>query len=109
MSARFFPFLLFVFFFLLQSNPVPILLRETKLSRVWYKQDTEFNLPKAVFYVEMFSPLAFLDPLRCSQVGHFIDDADGLHVRCPFFPTGGENVVGNGGLSFSSALLCLPS
>ena len=53
---------------LLQPTALPIMLRDTKLSRVWFKQDTEFLLPKTVFYVEMFSPIAYLDPLRCSQV-----------------------------------------
>jgi len=51
-----------------ESCTLPATLKTTKLSRVWYKQDEEFLLPKAVLYVEMFSPLAYLDPLRCSQI-----------------------------------------
>lgn len=65
-------------------------MKNTPLSRAWFKQDDEFLLPKAIFYVEIFryklccvsrasvvlnllvmsqySPLAYLDPLRCSQV-----------------------------------------
>lgn len=51
-----------------EPQPWPIILKNSQLSRVWFKQDTEFLLPKAVVYIEMFSPIAYLDPLRCSQV-----------------------------------------
>jgi len=50
-----------------ETSSLPVTLKTTKLSRVWYKQDEEFLLPKAILYIEIFSPLAYLDPLRCSQ------------------------------------------
>lgn len=43
-------------------NCLPEMISETSLARVWYKQDDEFKLPKAVIYTELFSPLAYLDP-----------------------------------------------
>lgn len=43
-----------LFFLPLQPHPFPITLKNTPLSRVWYKQDEEFLLPKAVVYIEMF-------------------------------------------------------
>ncbi|KAG7155866.1 Insulin-degrading enzyme-like [Homarus americanus] len=45
-----------------EINSVPEMISETPLARVWYKQDDEFKLPKAVIYTELFSPLAYLDP-----------------------------------------------
>nr|XP_045607622.1 insulin-degrading enzyme-like [Procambarus clarkii] len=43
-------------------SSLPEMISETPLARVWYKQDDEFKLPKAVIYTELFSPLAYLDP-----------------------------------------------
>lgn len=41
---------------------LPEMISETSLARIWYKQDDEFKLPKAVIHTELFSPLAYLDP-----------------------------------------------
>ncbi len=41
---------------------VPTILRETPLSRLWYRQDDEFLLPKACLTFEIRSPLLYLDP-----------------------------------------------
>jgi insulysin len=41
---------------------VPANLKESALSRLWYKQDDEFLLPKACMDFELRSPIAYLDP-----------------------------------------------
>ncbi|XP_066956310.1 insulin-degrading enzyme [Macrobrachium rosenbergii] len=43
-------------------SSLPEMVMECPLARVWYKQDDEFKLPKAVVYMELFSPLAYFDP-----------------------------------------------
>lgn len=40
----------------------PELLRDTEISRLWYKQDDRFFLPRSVVYVELFSPLLNVTP-----------------------------------------------
>jgi len=40
----------------------PLVLRDTPLSRLWYKQDTEYLLPKAYLKVRVTSPLPYKDP-----------------------------------------------
>jgi len=53
-------------------HPVPDLVSESPLTRVWFKQDEEFNLPKAVIYTELFSPLAYLDPHHTNLLHMFV-------------------------------------
>ncbi|RXG67447.1 Insulin-degrading enzyme [Armadillidium vulgare] len=50
----------------------PVLLSETPLSRVWYKLDTEFNLPKTSMYIEFFSRMAYLDPNHTNLLHMFV-------------------------------------
>ena len=45
---------LLIIIILLQTSSLPVTLKTTKLSRVWYKQDEEFLLPKAILYIEIF-------------------------------------------------------
>ncbi|KAK3874449.1 hypothetical protein Pcinc_020613 [Petrolisthes cinctipes] len=54
-----------------EVTSLPVLVSETPLSRVWYKQDDEFKLPKCVIYLELFSPLAYLDPLHTNLLHMF--------------------------------------
>lgn len=44
----------------------------TSTTRVWYKQDDEFLLPKANLKFEFISSLAYLDPLNCGLTYLFV-------------------------------------
>ena len=51
----------------LYTNPDEVTVLPTKIQSdpfadVWFKLDTEYKLPKCVFYAEFFSPIAYLDP-----------------------------------------------
>ncbi|XP_034408413.1 insulin-degrading enzyme-like [Cyclopterus lumpus] len=46
------------------SPPVPTLIKDTAMSKVWFKQDDKFFLPKACLNFEFFSPFANVDPLH---------------------------------------------
>lgn len=50
----------------------PQLLSDTAAMRVWHKQDTEFLKPKTILYVDLASPLAYLDPLNCNLTHMFV-------------------------------------
>lgn len=50
----------------------PIIIQNTSLSRVWFKQDDEFLLPKANLSFEFVSPLAYLDPVSCNMTYMFV-------------------------------------
>ncbi|KAL0270074.1 UNVERIFIED_CONTAM: hypothetical protein PYX00_007602 [Menopon gallinae] len=49
-----------------EAQPHPVIIQESLLTRVWYKQDDKFLLPRANIKFELFSPLAYLDPLNCN-------------------------------------------
>ncbi|XP_064631223.1 insulin-degrading enzyme-like isoform X2 [Lineus longissimus] len=40
----------------------PVILKETPLSRLWFKQDQKFLLPKCCVCMVLSSPMAFMDP-----------------------------------------------
>ncbi|XP_056631781.1 insulin-degrading enzyme isoform X2 [Diorhabda carinulata] len=44
----------------------PVIVEDTALTRVWFKQDDQFLLPKANLMCDFVSPLAYLDPLNCN-------------------------------------------
>ncbi|XP_018580177.1 insulin-degrading enzyme [Anoplophora glabripennis] len=44
----------------------PAIIEDTALTRVWFKQDDQFLLPKANLMFDFVSPLAYLDPLNCN-------------------------------------------
>uniref|UniRef100_A0A646QDK3 Insulin-degrading enzyme n=1 Tax=Hemiscolopendra marginata TaxID=943146 RepID=A0A646QDK3_9MYRI len=50
-----------------EKSPLPQLLKNSPITRLWYKQDDEYLLPKAVLNFEFVSPLAYLDPLHCDM------------------------------------------
>lgn len=50
----------------------PFIIQDTSLSRVWFKQDNEFLLPKANLSFEFVSPLAYLDPVSCNMTYMFV-------------------------------------
>ncbi|XP_014680687.1 PREDICTED: insulin-degrading enzyme-like [Priapulus caudatus] len=55
-----------------EANALPCLMQNGPMSRVWYKQDNEYLLPKACIAVEFTSPLAYLDPTHASMVYMFV-------------------------------------
>lgn len=54
------------------GSPHPSIIQESVLTRVWFKQDDEFLLPKANLKFEFVSPLAYLDPLNCDLTYMYI-------------------------------------
>uniref|UniRef100_T1ISN5 Insulin-degrading enzyme n=1 Tax=Strigamia maritima TaxID=126957 RepID=T1ISN5_STRMM len=50
-----------------EVSALPTLLKNSALTRLWFKQDNEFLLPKAVINFEFVSPLTYLDPLHCNM------------------------------------------
>ncbi|KAG4071853.1 hypothetical protein HA402_006014 [Bradysia odoriphaga] len=51
---------------------IPIIIHDTPVMRVWYKQDTEFLKPKAIMNFDFSSPLAYADPLNCDLTHMFV-------------------------------------
>lgn len=50
-----------------EKSSLPALVKNTAMTRLWFKQDDTFLLPKAVMNFEFVSPLAYLDPLHCNM------------------------------------------
>ncbi|KAJ8025523.1 Insulin-degrading enzyme [Holothuria leucospilota] len=50
---------------------VPTLIYESPISKLWFKQDGTFQMPKACMYFEFSSPLAYLDPVSCNMTSLF--------------------------------------
>ncbi|XP_061692661.1 insulin-degrading enzyme isoform X2 [Syngnathoides biaculeatus] len=49
------------------SPAVPTLIKDTAMSKVWFKQDDKFFLPKACLNFEFFSRYLYADPLHCNM------------------------------------------
>lgn len=50
------------------------------MTRVWFKQDDKFLLPKANVMFDFVSPMAYLDPLNCNLTHMFVQlFRDGLN------------------------------
>ncbi|XKL64356.1 hypothetical protein PGB90_004442 [Kerria lacca] len=54
------------------SSQHPYIIQESSLSRIWFKQDDEYKLPKLNVHLELFSPVAFLDPGNSNLTSIFI-------------------------------------
>uniref|UniRef100_A0AAR5Q891 Insulin-degrading enzyme n=1 Tax=Dendroctonus ponderosae TaxID=77166 RepID=A0AAR5Q891_DENPD len=50
----------------------PVIIEDSALTRVWFKQDNKFLLPKANVMFDFVSPLAYLDPLNCNLTHMFV-------------------------------------
>uniref|UniRef100_UPI00398EDA0B insulin-degrading enzyme isoform X1 n=2 Tax=Pristiophorus japonicus TaxID=55135 RepID=UPI00398EDA0B len=53
--------------------PFPSLIKDTAMSKVWFKQDDKFFLPKACLNFEFFSPFAYVDPLHCNMAYLYLE------------------------------------
>ncbi|XP_046427439.1 insulin-degrading enzyme isoform X1 [Neodiprion fabricii] len=54
------------------ANKFPVIIEDTALMRVWFKQDDEFLLPKANLSFDFVSPLAYMDPVSCNLAYMFV-------------------------------------
>ncbi|KAG1681085.1 Insulin-degrading enzyme [Nymphon striatum] len=57
--------------FVILAPGLPIL-TNTSMSKVWFKQDNEYLLPKSVIKIHLKSPLAYSDPLSCGLACMFV-------------------------------------
>ncbi|XP_072026752.1 insulin-degrading enzyme-like [Amphiura filiformis] len=48
------------------ASNLPTLIKDTAMTKLWFKQDNTFFMPKACIYMELYSPLAYMDPLHCN-------------------------------------------
>lgn len=51
--------------------PAPKVIHSTQLARLWFKDDSQFKLPKAIIKLEMRNPLINLDPLHYNMASMF--------------------------------------
>ncbi|XP_039527694.1 insulin-degrading enzyme isoform X2 [Pimephales promelas] len=54
------------------SPSAPTLIKDTAMSKVWFKQDDKFFLPKACLNFEFFSRYLYADPLHCNMTYMFL-------------------------------------
>ncbi|XDV49923.1 hypothetical protein PO909_019079 [Leuciscus waleckii] len=54
------------------SPSAPTLIKDTAMSKVWFKQDDKFFLPKACLNFEFFSRYLYADPLHCNMTYLFL-------------------------------------
>ncbi|XP_066457093.1 insulin-degrading enzyme isoform X2 [Eleutherodactylus coqui] len=54
------------------ATPYPALLKDTAMSKLWFKQDDKFFLPKACLNFEFFSRYLYADPLHCNMTYLFL-------------------------------------
>lgn len=50
----------------------PKVIEDTSFVRLWFKQDTEFLVPKARMMFDFISPFAYLDPISCNLSYMFV-------------------------------------
>uniref|UniRef100_A0A4X2LTN1 Insulin degrading enzyme n=1 Tax=Vombatus ursinus TaxID=29139 RepID=A0A4X2LTN1_VOMUR len=48
-------------------------IEDTAMSKLWFKQDDKFFLPKACLNFEFFSPFAYVDPLHCNMAYLYLE------------------------------------
>lgn len=51
----------------------PRLIQSTNLTRLWYKEDTKFLLPKAYIKIELRNPLVYFDPVHLNMTNMFVE------------------------------------
>ena len=50
----------------------PVIIHDTPLIRVWFKQDTEFLKPKTYMGFDFSNPIVYSDPLNCNLTHLFV-------------------------------------
>ncbi|XP_041369113.1 insulin-degrading enzyme-like [Gigantopelta aegis] len=56
-----------------EISPVPEIIKDCEMSRLWFKQDDKFLLPKACMSFDMTSPLAYNDPAHANMNSLFVN------------------------------------
>ncbi|KAK2490270.1 hypothetical protein MC885_013819 [Smutsia gigantea] len=56
-----------------EATSYPSLIKDTAMSKLWFKQDDKFFLPKACLNFEFFSPFAYVDPLHCNMAYLYLE------------------------------------
>ncbi|XP_070209984.1 insulin-degrading enzyme-like [Littorina saxatilis] len=56
-----------------ENPPLPEIIRDTPLSRLWFKQDDKFLKPKACISFDILSPYAYIDPLHANMNVMFVE------------------------------------
>ncbi|XP_052226154.1 insulin-degrading enzyme-like isoform X2 [Dreissena polymorpha] len=56
----------------MEQPAAPMMVKNTGMARLWYKQDNKFKLPKAFASFELTSPLAYIDPLHANMAVMFV-------------------------------------
>jgi len=51
----------------------PEIISEDSLSKLWYKLDDKYNLPKCIFASELYSPIAYSSPHSANMLSMFSD------------------------------------
>lgn len=52
---------------------VPRIIHSSPLTRLWYKEDTKFLLPKAVVKLELRNPIVYFDPVHLNMTNLFVE------------------------------------
>ncbi|XP_053548914.1 insulin-degrading enzyme [Bombina bombina] len=55
------------------ATPYPSLIKDTAMSKLWFKQDNTFFFPKACLNFEFFSPFAYVDPLHSNMACLYLE------------------------------------
>ncbi|KAL4232280.1 hypothetical protein ACF0H5_009851 [Mactra antiquata] len=55
-----------------EQSALPMVVKDTGMTRLWFKQDTKFLLPKAFAFYELTSPLVYIDPLHANMAVLFV-------------------------------------
>lgn len=57
------------------SEPLkfPAIIYSSSLSRLWFKEDSKFLLPKAVIKFELRNPLIYIDPVNVNMTNLFVE------------------------------------
>ncbi|XP_045188841.2 insulin-degrading enzyme-like [Mercenaria mercenaria] len=54
------------------QNCAPAIIQDSGMTRLWFKQDDKFHLPKAYASFELTSPLVYIDPLHTNMAVLFV-------------------------------------
>uniref|UniRef100_A0A224YLK8 Insulin-degrading enzyme n=1 Tax=Rhipicephalus zambeziensis TaxID=60191 RepID=A0A224YLK8_9ACAR len=55
-----------------EGEQLPVIIKNTEGTRVWFVQDHTYNLPKAVLHFEFKSPVAYQDPHHTNMTHMFV-------------------------------------
>lgn len=53
-------------------HKTPLIIHDTPMIRVWFKQDTDFMKPKTIMNFDFSNPIVYSDPLNCNLTHLFV-------------------------------------